>query len=561
MGLEVRKWLLGVVGSALGIGLIVVWVRLVQLQVFQAPQLRQAAQRQGYVRLHLLATRGEITDRWGNIIAMSVEAPSYGVDPAAVRCVECLCRAARAVLGVDEQECQRLITSSRGRFLWLRRGVWGRETKGLDTLEEPGLIRLRERVRVYIPEGLFLPALGSVGVDQQGLSGLELAYDSVLRMEPMTVLMRRDARGWLFPTVEHVLESPRRPPVLHTTLDGLLQRILTYELARGVQQVQAAGGVGIALEPATGAIRAFVAVPSPPRGSAHAPLVSQVYEPGSVFKPIIAAIALELGVVRLNDTLSGHNGQWIIGTHRVVDEHPLGRATLREALTFSSNVVFAELATRIPRMRLYQYLRDFGFGAPVESGLPGEAAGIMPEPEEIDSTTVAFWGFGYGIAVTPLQLACAYAAIANDGVFVRPRLVEAIGGENGGYRLFPQPIRRVVSAATARWLRHVLCSVVEEGTGRLARLPGVSIAGKTGTAQQTVNGRYSREAHTASFVAMVPAERPQLVLLVMVVRPQGTISGGEVAAPIVRRVLQRMAAHPVLGTYLGIGTASEKRSS
>lgn len=545
-----QRWLLRAVAVVLGGGFAVVWIRLVQLHLFEAPELQQAARRQGYVRLRLLPDRGAITDCRGELLAISVEAPSYGVDPTLVRCPECLCQRAEQVLGIAHEECMRLMAPARGRFSWLRRGVWGRPTETLDTLDEPGLVRIRERVRVYIPETLFVPVLGSVGIDQQGLSGLELAYDSLLRGESATVLMRRDARGYLFPTVEHVLSPPQGAPTLQTTLDAALQRIVAYELAEGVRQSEAALGIGIALEPATGALRACVVVPTPPRGSAHAPLVSQVYEPGSVLKPLIAAIALESGLIRVTDTLDGHRGGWQVGEHRIVDERPLGRTTLRDALAFSSNVIFAELATRLPPRVLEQSMRRFGFGTPPGSGFPGEAAGIVPQLKAAEQEMAAFWGFGYGLAASPLQLACAYAALANDGVLMRPRLVEAIRRQEHVQVLPPQQVRRVIGAATARQLRQLLVGVVEEGTGRAARVAGLQLAGKTGTAQQLIEGRYSREAHTASFVAIVPAERSRLVLLVMVVQPRRGSTGGEVAAPIVRRILQRMAAHPVLSAYI-----------
>lgn len=548
-----RRWLVWGIGIAAGGGFLGIWVRLLQLQVFSAEELRQRVRAQAYVRLQLLPTRGDITDMRGEVLATSVEAPSYGVDPVMVRCPECLCRQVQAVLGLRAAECLERIAAARGRFLWLRRGVWGVDTRALDTLDEPGLVKLRERVRVYIHGELFLPALGAVGVDQQGLSGLELACDSLLRREGGTLVMRRTARGHLLPTVEQALAPRAIPPALRTTLHTDLQRIVAYELAQGVVRAQASSGLAIALEPATGAVRAFVAVPPPPRGSAHAPLVSDAYEPGSVLKPIIAAVALEAGVVRPSDTLDGHNGRWTVGGHQIVDEYPLRSPTLREALAYSSNVVFAQLGQRLPVEVLVRGIRAFGFGRPTGIGLPGEAAGIVPKVEEFRPETPLFWGFGYGLAVTPLQLACAYAALANDGVLVRPRLLEALLEPQTGkvLRVFPpEPGVRVITAETARRVRKLLTAVVEEGTGRRAHIPGIAIAGKTGTAQQLVAGRYSRQAHTASFVAMVPAERPQLVVLIMLVRPRQGSSGGQVAAPILRAILQRMTLHPELSRYI-----------
>lgn len=558
------KGFLWLLGGVFTVGFVLVWVRLLQLQVLSRQELRQRLERQGYVRVTLLPVRGKIVDRRGEVLAQSVEAISYGVDPVMVRCRECLCRAFHEVLGLELGQCEQRLALGRGRFLWLRRGVWGPEARALDTVRDPGLVRLRERVRVYPHGELFRAALGAVGVDQQGLSGLELSFDSLLRVEPVAVLMRRDARGRLLPLVEEAFEGVAQPPILQTTLDGELQRIVAYELAEGVRRAAAESGVAVALEPQTGAIRAFVAVPSPPVGSAHAPLVGQVYEPGSVLKPLIAAAALEQGVVRVTDTVDAHSGQWEVAGLRIVDEHPLRWARLGEALAVSSNIVFAELARRLPPRVLYRYVRDFGFGLPTGIELPGEVAGIVPKPEQFDATTPLFWGFGYGLAATPLQIACAYAAIANDGVLMRPRLVEALRAADGTVRerFLPQRVRQVITAEVARQVRQLLVQVVEEGTGRQARIAGIPLAGKTGTAQQVVEGRYSRQAHTASFVAMVPVERPRLVVLVMLVRPRQGTSGGQVAAPVVRRILQRMAAHPELSTYVRVpGTAAAERSS
>ncbi|MCS7176315.1 MAG: penicillin-binding protein 2 [Candidatus Kapabacteria bacterium] len=547
-----RRWLVQLVGIGLSAGFILVWARLAMLHLFASSELREALHGQAYVSVLSLPQRGRIVDCRGETIAESVQGVSYGVDPAMVRCAECLCRRVQEVLAIPEAECLERIATAKGRFFWLRRGIWGKETLGLDTLSEPGLVRLRERVRVYPHGDLFLPAVGSVGVDQQGLSGLELVYDSVLRKNPEPIVMRRDARGYLSPQVEHVLESGRRPPTLRTTLDGELQSIVAYELSEGVRRVKAASGLALAIEPSTGAVRAMVVVPTPPRGSAHAPIVSDVYEPGSILKPLIAAAALEQGLLRLSDTLFGHHGVWDGDGYRIVDEHPLGYTTLREALAWSSNVIFAKVAQGLSPRLLYRYIRDFGCGLPTGIELPGEAPGIVPKPHQFQPLTALFWGFGYGLAVTPLQLACAYAAIANDGVLMRPYLVEAVLDPDGTklQKFSPQPVRRVLTVPVAQQLRQLLRSVVEEGTGRPAYLAGIAVAGKTGTAQQLVGGQYSREHHTASFVALFPADRPRLVLLVMLLRPQGGGSGGHTAAPVVRRILQRMMAHPRLSWYV-----------
>ena len=556
-----RRWAAPATAVGLSLGFALVWLRVVYLQVVQAEQYRQQLQRQAFARVLLLPERGTILDRRGEPLALSVKAPSYAVDPQQLRCAECLCRAAHA-LGLDSATCLQRIRSARGRFLWLLRSVWEHPTTALDTLSDPGLIRLQELHRVYPYGELTLPLLGSVNIDQVGISGVELSYDSLLRMPPVETLMRRDARGRLIPVPQSAAHSPPQPPMLRTTLDIELQQLIAYELQRGLERFRARSGVAIALEVRSGAIRAAVALPTPARGSATLPVVGEVYEPGSVLKPFIAAAALDQGLLRPEDTLDARNGEWSILGQLIRDEYPLGRTTLRRAFALSSNIVFAELAYRLPRRVLYRYVRDFGFGLPTGVDLPGEVNGIVPTPERMEPTTPLFWGFGYGLAVTPLQLACAYAAIGNGGVLVRPRVADALIAPDGTVlKEFPtERVRQVITEQTARQLLSLLRSVVEEGTGRAAALPQLPIAGKTGTARQLVEGRYSPQAHTASFVALLPAHSPRLVLLVMLQQPQEAVYGGQTAAPIVRRVLLRMLANTRLRSYIADAALTQHSS-
>jgi cell division protein FtsI (penicillin-binding protein 3) len=289
-----RRWAAPATAVGLSLGFALVWLRVVYLQVVQAEQYRQQLQRQAFARVLLLPERGTILDRRGEPLALSVKAPSYAVDPQQLRCAECLCRAAHA-LGLDSATCLQRIRSARGRFLWLLRSVWERPTTALDTLSDPGLIRLQELHRVYPYGELTLPLLGSVNIDQVGISGVELSYDSLLRMPPVETLMRRDARGRLIPVPQSAAHSPPQPPMLRTTLDIELQQLIAYELQRGLERFRARSGVAIALEVHSGAIRAAVALPTPARGSATLPVVGEVYEPGSVLKPFIAAAALDQG--------------------------------------------------------------------------------------------------------------------------------------------------------------------------------------------------------------------------------------------------------------------------
>jgi cell division protein FtsI (penicillin-binding protein 3) len=259
-------------------------------------------------------------------------------------------------------------------------------------------------------------------------------------------------------------------------------------------------------------------------------------------KAITAAALLEERLIAPDDAVDGGNGILPLpGGVQVKDDHPVGRTTFRGALEQSSNVVFATLAKKLDDRVYYKYVRDFGFGIPSGVDLPGEVRGRLKRPREFDATTKLYMSFGYELSATALQVVDAYAAIANGGVLMQPRIVKNILASDGSVvqEIEPQQIRRVVSEQTAKLLTDMLVSVVERGTGQEANIPGVRIAGKTGTAQQLTQGAYDRRNYTASFVGFYPADRPRVAMIVMLDRPTTSIYGGTTAAPIFRRIVQK----------------------
>jgi len=370
------------------------------------------------------------------------------------------------------------------------------------------------------------------------------------------MVMQRDGRGNLRPSVDLPTTAASNGKSVELTLDMELQRIAEYELERGINDANAASGTVIALDPSTGEILAIASSPSfnpnRPQLASQETMriraISDMYEPGSTFKLVTAAAALEEKVIAPNDTVDAHGGVWKLADgYEIKDTHPLGRITFAEAIEQSSNVVFATQSQKIPDDKFYKYARDFGFGISLGIDVPGESSGKMKKPREFDGATKLFMAYGYELAATALQIVNAYAAVANQGVMMKPYLIKKVFDEDGKVteNYAPQKIRQVISSETARMLTELLCGVVERGTGSQARVQGMRIAGKTGTAQQLVDGKYSKQAYTASFVGYFPADKPKVAMMIMLDRPQTDIYGGKTAAPIFRRIAQQWisAAH------------------
>jgi cell division protein FtsI (penicillin-binding protein 3) len=334
------------------------------------------------------------------------------------------------------------------------------------------------------------------------------------------------------------------------TIDINTQAIVEEELRRGVESAGAISGTAVAIDPRTGEILAIASWPSfdpnnlksADPAAVRVRAITDTYEPGSTMKAITAAAALEEDAVELDEMIDGEQGKYQMAGHVITDDHGGGMMTFRAALEQSSNIVFAKVASRLPAPRFYKYVRDFGFGIISGIDLPGEAQGEVKKPNQFTAGTQQFMAFGYQLSVTPLQLACAYAALANDGIMMKPHLLKRRLNREGETveEIEPQQIRRVVSSKTAARIRDMMVGVVERGTGREARLPGLLIAGKTGTSQQLLEGTYSKSNYNASFVGFFPADDPKVTLLVLLDSPRNGYYGGQVAAPIFREIARRV---------------------
>lgn len=542
-------WKVGIMIMFFATAFSIVGGRLFWVQVVEGARYRELARKQYESKVVLRSERGRIYDRSMRDIATMMRVTSFAVDPTMVRQPELIANLLALADGKPERWYLDKIRAHTGRFVWLARSVNTVMYPLLDTLTDPGLIRVREPKRHFVYGPVAAQIIGTTDVDNNGLTGLELAYDSLLRGTSGFVVMQRDGRGRLRPSVNPQREAPRNGVGLQLTIDVAMQRVVEQELERGVREAAAASGTVIALDPATGDVLAMASWPSfdpakldrATNDAIRIRGITDQYEPGSTMKAITAAALLEERRIAPNDPTDGLGGQINLGGYVVKDDHPLGRTTYQQALEQSSNVVYANSTRLLDDRVFYKYVRDFGFGIPTGIDLPGEVRGRLKRPNEFDPTTKQYMAFGYELSSTAVQMVNAYAAIANGGVMMQPRIVKAFIDPDGRERrdVRVQTIRRVISVEAARQLTSMLVGVVERGTAKAAAIPGVRIAGKTGTAKQLVDGAYSNTNYTASFVGFYPAQAPKVAMIVMMDRPTNTIYGGTAAAPVFKRIVQK----------------------
>ena len=547
---EPIRWKSGLLTLVFSFAFTIVIGRLFWVQVVEGAKYRDLAKKQYESRVPLRAERGRLVDRQMRDLATMMKTTSFAADPTMIEHPEMCAQLLSAAAEESAQVYLDRLRNAQGRFVWLARGVNTVMFPVLDTIRDRGLIRVKEPKRSFTHGPLAAQLIGTTDVDNNGLTGLELHYDGILRGQSGFVVMQRDGRGRLRPGVDPEREAPRNGQGLQLTIDLELQRVAEQELARGVRDAGAVSGTVIAIEPATGEILAMASFPSfnPNRlntatdDAIRIRSVTDQYEPGSTMKAITAAALLEERKLAADDKVNGLNGVLkMAGGAVITDDHPVGQTTFRGALEQSSNVVFATLAEQLHDRVFYKYVRDFGFGIASGIDLPGEVRGRLKRPNEFGPSTKQFMSFGYGISATALQVLDAYAAIANGGILMQPHVVKGILTTDGDVdvAIAPQQIRRVVSVETARILTDMLVGVVERGTGQEARISGVRIAGKTGTAQQLTLGQYGKQNYTASFVGFYPADKPRVAMIVMLDRPITSIYGGTTAAPIFRRIVQK----------------------
>jgi cell division protein FtsI/penicillin-binding protein 2 len=554
-----RAWQRTVRNRVLAVAaLFVVWAlaiegRLVWLQIVCHDELVAEANAQKD-RIHtLMPRRGDIVDRHGRLLAISVDAvtllaaPKQAGDPAAVAAV--VCEGLGDCTAKERAAFVQRLSQKRRDSVTLRRQIGAEEAGRVVTLMEarnlPGIVFTEAEPRRYYPNReLAGHVIGYVGVDHKGLAGVEQSYNSRISGAPGLAVLELAGNRRAFSREE---KPPVQGDTLELTIDAYLQYVAERELARGVTANRAESGTAIILDPRSGETLAMANYPpvNPnvyqdyPRELWMNPAVQGIYEPGSTFKIVTASAAMEERIFSPNDMIDASAGVWRYGSRRVTEakNHNYGVLSFTDVLVKSSNVGAIKIGLGVGTDRLGRYVRRFGFGERLSGDLPGETRGMLADPSRWDVSTLASVSMGYEIGVTPLQMAAAVSAIANDGVLVQPRLVRALRRGSTRTEVVPRELRRAIDRRTAAELVAIMEQVVERGTGTAAQVPGYTVAGKTGTAHMLRDRRYSDTDYHASFVGFVPSRQPVLTILVVVNAPRaGQHFGGQVAAPIFQRI-------------------------
>ncbi len=571
-GLRARVLVLAAVLAAAFVGLT---GRLAHLQIYRHAELAQMAERQYLRTVVLPARRGPIVDRHGAALATSTPAeslfaqPRFAGDP--VRAAERLA----PLLGVAARELHATLTGTRS-FVWLRRKLPPAQVAEVLALREPGFGFIPEPMRLYPNRELAAHVIGFEGADG-GLEGVERTFNAELAGADGKAVVGRDALG-RDTVVQRVVQAPVAGSGVKLTLDKTIQYIAEREIEAVYWRTRSKVAMAVVMDPRTGDVLAIAIRPTfnpntfselASREVVRNRAITDPFEPGSTFKAIMAAAALEEGVVRPADRIYAENGAITIARATIHDWKRYGWLSFSEVLQNSSNVGSIKVGLSLGSERYHRYMTAFGFGALTGVGLSGESRGQLRDPRRWSALSLPTMSIGQEVSVTALQLVTAFGAIANGGTLMQPRVVKAFLDENGGEtrRVEPRAVRQIISKETARTLTEILTRVVDGGTGRHAAIPGYPVAGKTGTAQKLdpATRRYSRAPGVLSFVGFAPADAPRFAMLVMLDEPKNEKWGSEAAAPVFaaigREILRYLEVLPRGTQPVQIVTASAAEST
>ncbi len=557
-----------VIGGLAAVYLLIV-LRAFHIQVLGVRGIRERGARQYCVNIPLIPKRGVILDRTGNELAVSLSTKSIFVQPAKLKSPAAAADMLARRVERPAAELRKLFASGKS-FLWVRRQMPSAEADdavrevratlsgGKGRGGDDGIGTVEEPKRFYPNRELAAPILGFTNLDSVGIEGVELSLDKYLQGERGHLLCERDARGRVITPADGPAAASNGHSVV-LTIDRNVQHVAQTELAETVRKYNARSGIAVVMLPKTGEILAMATVPTfNPNAVGDAKVedrknraITDSFEPGSTFKIFTVASALELGAVNGSEQIFCENGSFKYAGRTIHDTHRYGWLTVPDVIKFSSNIGATKISDKMEGGRFLDMIRAFGFGTRTGVELSGEIGGLVPSRDAFSKIRRATVSFGQGIAVTPLQLCGAMAAVINGGKVMKPYMVREIRGPEGKvvYRGAPRELRRVVSPKTSARVREILGRVVQEdGTGTQARIKGFLVGGKTGTAQKVEvgTGRYSPTKRIASFIGFLPLQDPELLILVVIDEPKGAVYGGVVAAPAFNQIAVKTAY------YLGI---------
>jgi cell division protein FtsI/penicillin-binding protein 2 len=556
--LSIRRTL--VVAAFVVFWMVGITARLVYLQVSQHDKLIERAHQQQQEAIEIGPQRGLVLDRQERELARSIETTSIFLAPdefdekteaQTIGAIDCTADYLSSSLGLDQKDLSGQIHEARKngrRFIWVARRITPEQASLLATMQLTGVHTRKEPKRFYPNGSLASNVLGFVGLDGNGLAGIEQTLNEKIVGGPGKLFIEKDSYGRAYESTE----IPGRPgQTIILTIDQSIQYQAEAALAAAVEESNAKSGAAIVLDPRTGEILALANSPTfDPNDVGATPVAARanwalqnVYEPGSTFKIVAFSAAIENGFAKPNDFIDCEKGSITIAKRVVHDPHPFGVITLAEALAKSSNVAAIKLGIRVGDERMYDYIGRFGFGSRTGVELPGETVGLINPLKRWLPSSIGSVAIGQEVAVTPLQMVAAFGALANDGIRIAPHLIREIRTASGAVTYRPQPEQhRVISKETAMALRGMLEGVTLHGTARKAQLDGYTAAGKTGTAQK-IDPRtktYSKTKYVASFVGFAPVNNPAVVIIVVINEPGGAYHGGDVAAPVFRQIAEQI---------------------
>lgn len=532
------------------------WARVGFIQGMKSSYYRDLAEGQRVRPITLTAKRGAILDRNGEELAVDVSSASYELRPTDIKDKEKTAALLSGATGMSLSSVRNLVLSKR-KYCWLIRQADPDVMRKLDGLSLTGIRKIREYRRYYPYGRVGAQVLGYCDVDGRGIEGCELFANNDLAGRDGRSVALLDALGRSATSLDEPTVEPEDGRSITLTIDRKIQEITDEELDECVSSLNAVWGGAVVLNPETGEILAVSNVPrfNPNDPASYNPdvfdpanrrnrIVTDMIEPGSTFKVVAFSEAFESGLLQEDEPIDCENGKYRIANHTINDSHKLGIVPAREVLVHSSNIGTVKIADRLGKKRLYERARALGFGTVSGIDVPDESKGSLPNPKTWSKLSLPTISFGQGVAVSPIQLAMAYAAIANGGFLLRPYLVKGIAGDekHSPQAFEKRVIRRAMSEETARRVENLLCEVVEIGTGTTAALPNTRIAGKTGTAQRIVEGGkgYAQGKYISSFIGYVVDHEPKLLCLVMVDSPKGMYYGSQVAGPVFKRIVNRV---------------------
>jgi cell division protein FtsI (penicillin-binding protein 3) len=558
-----RQLRIGIVTISLASLFVLAAARLAMLVLVDGPRLASMARSEHTAEMQLAAVRGPIMDRNGKALALSAETRSIYARPRKLLESSSVSERAKlaSALGMSLASLETRL-HGKAPFIWLVRHLQPEQARVAEDLALEGVGAVSEYKRFYPESNLAGSVVGMAGTDGQGLSGVELSYDKLVRGEPVELHLYHDAFG--HPIFDSPLDLKNAQPGarLELTIDSSIQAEAENYLADQVKSSGARRGAAVVLDPFSGELLALANInadPSKVHDRLHDTAVQDAFEPGSTMKGILGAIALEDHVIDTHRQVFCENGQWHFARHTIHDDSRRGWMNLGGIIEVSSNIGAAKIALSLGSQRFYKGLTTFGLGHRTGVDVPGEGSGLVRAGSNWKEIELADHGFGQGVAVTPIQLATAYAAIANGGVVMRPFVVKAAYDAAGNQILqhTPQALRRAVSPGVAHTMNLLLRGVVNgnDGTGRLAQVADFTVAGKTGTAQMVnpATGTYYQDRLVASFVGFLPADDPRLVILVVLYDVPHAHFGGLVAAPVFSEIasgaMRRLDVAPAHPTY------------